>query len=95
LKFIIAAATSAAFIAAPLTAMAQTPAPATQPVGDAMNLLPVVQWVESYREAIKLDPNFARAFYNRSVAKLKIGDTAGSDADLAQAKELQKDIGAE
>jgi tetratricopeptide (TPR) repeat protein len=51
--------------------------------------------VADYSEAIKLDPNFARAFYNRSVAKLKLGDTAGSNADLAQAKELQKDIGAE
>jgi tetratricopeptide (TPR) repeat protein len=51
--------------------------------------------IADYSEAIKLDPNYARAFYNRSVAKRKLGDTAGSDADLAQARQLQSDISAE
>lgn len=51
--------------------------------------------IADYSDAIKIDPNFARAYYNRSVAKMKTGDKVGSDADLAQAKQLQANIGPE
>ena len=51
--------------------------------------------IADYSEAIKIDSNYARAFYNRGEAKKKIGDTTGGDADLAKAKELQANIGPE
>ncbi len=51
--------------------------------------------IADYDDAIKIDPNFARAYFNRGVAKMKIGDKAGSDADFVQAKDLQADIGPE
>ena len=51
--------------------------------------------IADYGDAIKIDPNFARAYYNRGVAKLKTGDTAGSEEDLTQAKKLQANIGPE
>ncbi len=51
--------------------------------------------IADYDEAIKIDPKFARAYYNRAVIKTTTGDKAGSDADFAQAKQLQANIGPE
>ena len=51
--------------------------------------------VSDYDEAIKIDPSYARAFYNRGEVKLKLGDNDGGNADIAQAKQLQDDIGPE
>jgi tetratricopeptide (TPR) repeat protein len=51
--------------------------------------------IADYDEAIKMDPLFARAYYNRGVAKKKKGDISGGDADIAKATELQADIGPE
>lgn len=42
----------------------------------------------NYDQAIRLNPNYAKAFYNRGQAKRKLGDTAGGDADIAKAKQL-------
>jgi tetratricopeptide (TPR) repeat protein len=51
--------------------------------------------IADYDDAIKIDPSFARAIYNRGEAKQLAGDRAGGDADIARAKELQDDIGPE
>lgn len=51
--------------------------------------------VADYNESVKLDPNFARAIYNRGEAKQKKGDAAGGEADITKAKALQEGIGPE
>jgi tetratricopeptide (TPR) repeat protein len=48
--------------------------------------------IQDYDEAIKLKRNFAMAFYNRGMAKLKRGDTAAGDADIAIAKVINPGI---
>jgi hypothetical protein len=40
-------------------------------------------------EAIRLNPSNAGAFYGRGLAKKQKGDTAGGDADIARAKQIQ------
>jgi len=42
--------------------------------------------------AFKLNPNSASALYLRGMAKRKLGDMAGGDADLASAKAMQADV---
>ncbi len=42
--------------------------------------------------AIQLEPNNALAIYLRGVAKLGLGDRAGSDADIARAKTLDPQL---
>jgi len=42
--------------------------------------------IADYTEAITLDPTFARAYYNRGLAKRAKGDSAGADADIAMAR---------
>jgi tetratricopeptide (TPR) repeat protein len=49
--------------------------------------------IADYDQAIKRDPKCVGAFYNRGLAKQKKGDMAGGEADVAQAKQLQPDIG--
>src|SRR5439155_1349987 len=44
--------------------------------------------IKDYDQAIALAPNFALAFKNRGISKLQSGDTAGGNADLARAKQL-------
>jgi tetratricopeptide (TPR) repeat protein len=44
-------------------------------------------------QAIRLDPKYAPAYYNRGLAKRAKGDTAGGDADVATAKQLDPKVG--
>ncbi|MDR3701717.1 MAG: peptidoglycan DD-metalloendopeptidase family protein [Candidatus Sulfopaludibacter sp.] len=44
-------------------------------------------------QALKLNPYYANAYQNRSVAKRHLGDRGGADADLAKAKELLLALG--
>jgi tetratricopeptide (TPR) repeat protein len=48
--------------------------------------------IEDYSSALRLDPKLASAFYGRGLAKLKKGDTAAGNADLAAAKTLEAKI---
>jgi hypothetical protein len=43
----------------------------------------------------RLDPSDANALYNRGLAKRKAGDTAGGDADIAKAKQLDPKVNPE
>ena len=44
--------------------------------------------IEDFDQAIRLDPNDASAFANRSLAKAAKGDSAGGNADIARAGQL-------
>jgi tetratricopeptide (TPR) repeat protein len=44
--------------------------------------------IHDYDQAIKLDPSYAEAFYNRGVAKLKIGEMRDGNADMAAARAI-------
>jgi membrane associated rhomboid family serine protease len=48
-----------------------------------------------YDEALKLNPKQAGSLYGRGLAKLKKGDAAGGEADIAAAKAIQVDIAEE
>jgi Flp pilus assembly protein TadD len=45
--------------------------------------------IEDFSRAVQLDPKYANAYHNRSVAKRLQGDTAGAEADLATANRLK------
>jgi tetratricopeptide (TPR) repeat protein len=49
--------------------------------------------IADYGVAIKLDPKNAMAHYHRGLARRAKGDTAGGDADIARAREIQPGIG--
>lgn len=49
--------------------------------------------IKDFDKAIILDPKNATAFYNRGNAERANGDSAGADADIARAKQLQPGIG--
>ena len=40
----------------------------------------------------RTDPSYARALYGRGLAKKRLGDITGGDADIARAKELQPSL---
>jgi tetratricopeptide (TPR) repeat protein len=44
-------------------------------------------------QAIRLNPNYAEAFYSRGLAKRAKGDSAGGDADIVKAKRLNPSVG--
>jgi tetratricopeptide (TPR) repeat protein len=44
--------------------------------------------IADYDQAIRLDPKYANAYYGRGLAKLKSGDTAGGNADIAAARRM-------
>jgi hypothetical protein len=45
-----------------------------------------------FEAALKIDPKSSYALYGRGMTKLKRGDTAGGNADIAAATKLQADI---
>jgi tetratricopeptide (TPR) repeat protein len=47
--------------------------------------------IADYDQAIRLDPKYAKAYYGRGRAKLKSGDTAGGNADIAIAHRMMGD----
>jgi tetratricopeptide (TPR) repeat protein len=47
-----------------------------------------VHAIADYDQAIRLDPKYAHAHYGRGMAKLKSGDTAGGNADIATARQM-------
>jgi tetratricopeptide (TPR) repeat protein len=49
--------------------------------------------IADYSEAIRLNPNDADFYLYRGLDKQRIGDKAGADADLAEAKRLNPNIG--
>jgi hypothetical protein len=49
--------------------------------------------IDDYTSALRLDPKLATALYGRGLAKLKQGDTAGSENDISAAKTIQPNIG--
>jgi tetratricopeptide (TPR) repeat protein len=48
--------------------------------------------MKDYDQAIKLDPAYAKAFYNRGISKRKRGHKAAGDADIAKAKEIDPKV---
>ncbi len=44
--------------------------------------------IADYTEAVRLDPKYAEAYYNRGAAYKEGGKTAKAEADFAQAKKL-------
>lgn len=44
--------------------------------------------IEAFDEHLKLDPQSAEAYHHRGLAKQKLGDTAGAEADFAKAASL-------
>jgi hypothetical protein len=48
--------------------------------------------VADYDEALRRKPKQAGSLYGRGLAKLKKGDAAGSEADIAGAKAIQADV---
>lgn len=49
--------------------------------------------IQDYDGAIKLVPNYALAFYHRGLARRAIGDSAGGDADIVKAKQINPNVG--
>jgi tetratricopeptide (TPR) repeat protein len=49
--------------------------------------------ISDFDEAIRLDPADVFAYYNRGIAKQKIGDIASGKEDIARAKKLDPEIG--
>jgi tetratricopeptide (TPR) repeat protein len=48
--------------------------------------------IDDYSAALQLNPKLASALYGRGLARLKAGDQAGSDADIAAAKAITAGI---
>ena len=49
--------------------------------------------IQDFDQAIRLNPNYAAAFNDRSRAKDKKGDKAGAEADLAAARRIDPNAG--
>jgi hypothetical protein len=55
----------------------------------------LAQWelaIADFDSALRLDPKLASALYGRGFAKLKRGDLAGGNADIAAAETLEQNI---
>jgi tetratricopeptide (TPR) repeat protein len=48
--------------------------------------------IQDYDQAIRVDPNDPDAWHNRGLAKQAKGDTAGGDADIAKARQLNSPL---
>lgn len=48
--------------------------------------------LDTYNQALTIEPTEAASLYMRGYTKKKLGDTAGADADIAAAKALNGDI---
>ena len=48
--------------------------------------------IDDYSSALRSDPKLASALYGRGLAKLKIGDKAGGDADISAAKTIHAQV---
>lgn len=48
--------------------------------------------IDDYSSALRIDPRLASALYGRGLAKLKQGDKAGGNIDIAAAKAIQGSI---
>jgi tetratricopeptide (TPR) repeat protein len=48
--------------------------------------------IADYSSALRLEPKMASALYGRGLARLKKGDSAGGNADVTAAKNLEKAI---
>ena len=59
------------------------------------NLAQYDRAIDDYTAALRFDPKDAASRYGRGMAKLKRGDTAGGNADLAEAKAMRPSIAAE
>ena len=46
--------------------------------------------IAAYLRALDEDPNYADAFCNRGITKLKLGDSSGGNDDIAKARQLGK-----
>ncbi len=49
--------------------------------------------IADYSEAIRLNPNDADAFFYRGLDKGRLGDKAGAEADMVEAKRINPNIG--
>jgi tetratricopeptide (TPR) repeat protein len=49
--------------------------------------------IADYSEALALDPEDADALLYRGLDKIRLGDKAGGDADIAAAKRIDPNIG--
>lgn len=49
--------------------------------------------IDDYSAALRINPKLASALYGRGLARLRMGDQAGSDADISAAKEIAAGIG--
>ena len=49
--------------------------------------------IADYSEAIRLNPNDADFYLYRGIDRQRMGDTAGAEADIAEAKRLNPNIG--
>jgi Flp pilus assembly protein TadD len=47
------------------------------------------QAIADYTEAIRVDPSYADAYYNRGAAYEKLGQTADAEADYAVHRQLK------
>ncbi|HZZ67051.1 MAG TPA: tetratricopeptide repeat protein [Phenylobacterium sp.] len=48
--------------------------------------------IADYDEALKVRPKTASSLYGRGLAKIRVGDDTGGQADMAAARQLQPDI---
>lgn len=48
--------------------------------------------IADYSKAIAIEPDYARPWYQRGLAKKAKGDTAGGDADIARAKQINPTV---
>jgi Flp pilus assembly protein TadD len=48
--------------------------------------------IADFSTALAINPKFASSLYGRGLAKLRKGDRAGADADMAAAKAIKTDI---